>query len=620
MSTKRRNSGSNATTTTTRKKKATLTTTNKAVVVKKQIAPKKPRVKKPKEKIKLVSGQGKSVRFKETVDCTLQDQSIVNDKGYLDYVGHLTSKPTIPMGSNGLPIVLDNTMKPEMSLPPHENHNMATLNTTTTDLEQIGGHYPDLSRLRNTSFFQDDDDDEDDDDYGNDYNPTNDKDLLNTRLQTIILKDRNTSSIGVFDCHNGGDDENYDVGGGDITTMNSKALEFPNNHHKSIFTNEIRTFPMEVLSEQGFTSSYTFSVNECMKIMSNEFRVKAESTEKENIEAERNALNRLNEQDKGQYTLVSHGDSIIPNGNEGGGDGEQKQTRKKRNNTNSELNTVKIAVPFANGVISIYSCNLRTNKSHLVRTVRDYNNSYDARYSKFFINDQLDGTVAYQERPEDYKMFRDLVNDFLPLFQHNSSINNDTIKMTPKFHDEAPLEKHYITAYRKRPATGEPTCSNRLFCCFKTFSRDEHITYVGKVFYTRREREIVKRHRKLVEAFRNGTSSVPPPEHIKGLNNHRGLCIDCILREYFVQVQQNIANDETPEKQINHFTVRCEEGHYNPSLMLPNMANKPTGIVGNVPAYNQHFRASVTIKKKDIVDNNLVDCITTFIAETGMDF
>jgi hypothetical protein len=572
---------------------------------------KKPRKKKAKAsepKINLVTGQGKSAKIKGPVDSTLVDTSVIDNKGHIDYNQYMAKIRNPDNEENILPnIKTTMTLDPQIILPSHANQNMDILNITDKS-----GHYPRLDKLRKTSFFFEDEDD----DSGMDVN--NDVDFVPN--QTIIVEDKESSFSSTLDYYS-------------TTTTNLSQY-----HDKSAMQNEVRQFPIELLAEQGFTSKNAFDVANQVKILSMELGHTAEVTKKLREDDEDKTLQLLDQMD------IKNG--IIPQQDQEGvliNNGTTKQRRRRNSMTNAS-DTVKIAIPFTQQVIQTCSYH-NTYKNELSNTILDFNSDRADRSERYFIKDPLDRSTSFQKSARMYPMFNDLINTFRPIYEKRIETMNDSIRNKPKFLDEEPLPKSYIDSYRRRPdvENGDQLCSNGASCCFNTIYLDENISYIGKVFYTKRERKILDRYAKKKKneskkikktttftslddvrekiLLKKNTYKEEDMEVIKGINNHRKLCIDCILMEFTIKVFNNISYGEHQEQQLNHFTVFCCEGEYSPSCLLPNTANrKPTGIVGCVPVYNEINRVSVVIQEKKIIGNKLEEKITNYIAETGQDF
>ena len=130
--------------------------------------------------------------------------------------------------------------------------------------------------------------------------------------------------------------------------------------------------------------------------------------------------------------------------------------------------------------------------------------------------------------------------------------------------------------------------------------------YIGRVFETPRESR----------EKRNGSTNAYK-------RNANRLCIDCLLYDMTSRTYENVSKETVPMMQINYFTVLCEPGQYKKEVMLPCMMNgngKPTGIMGNVPAYSTAHRVSVPLRTRQIEGSNFFQITTNYVAETGMDF
>ena len=330
----------------------------------------------------------------------------------------------------------------------------------------------------------------------------------------------------------------------------------------------VHTFPMEQLLLNGFMSPYANDVKEMLRTVSGELQRDAsfiQSRQQLKLEAG-NAAKRVKK-------------AVNPEETTGG-------THKT-----------------FNWQIPAYDWNMRTGKNYLALTIEAHKKDKQARYDLFYAEDVLEGEegeVEGQHRaPSTSKMFVELEEAMGRKYAARVTGQKDAASKMPRFDDEPPIPAAYIDQYRRRPNLGDETCSRNASFHFYTYHREEYQRYVGKVFWTPRER-------------REGHLSC----------NTQKLCIDCILHDWTMKCLQNVQQAIVPEMQFNYFTVLVERGQYAGECMLPCIHNqKPTGIIGCVPEYNAAKRVPKTIKLCAMKDGEVVRrYTTTYLAETGMDF
>jgi len=222
------------------------------------------------------------------------------------------------------------------------------------------------------------------------------------------------------------------------------------------------------------------------------------------------------------------------------------------------------------------------------------------RFKEFFKFDELedgDDETNYGEAPSNFRMFRALKREHGEKFKRRNEALRDSAALTPKA-DLEELSKEYILEFRQPPATGDALCANGVRCIFNTFSSDKTACYIGKVFYTERER--AKR---------------------EGVDNEGRLCYDCLIKSWTIQWALNIRDEVIPERPINYFTVMCKPGQYSPHCMLSRIENnKPTGIIGHVPRFSLNNRRIVTYQRSRRYENRHETISVPVLVETGMDF
>lgn len=227
-------------------------------------------------------------------------------------------------------------------------------------------------------------------------------------------------------------------------------------------------------------------------------------------------------------------------------------------------------------------------------------NSHDVidrerRFKEYYKFDQLETETNFGEIPDNFKMFRELEKQNMEKYLKRNDALGLTAALMPKTDLEI-VSKEYIDAFREPPAEGEESCANREQCVFNTFSSDKNVCYIGKVFFTEKERERGE------------------------LNTHR-LCIDCLLTKWTIEWVLNIRHEIVPERAINYFSVMCKPGQYSPHCMLSVIENdKPTGIVGHVTRFSHNNRRIVTRVRHLKRDGKYHQISVPVLEETGLDF
>lgn len=230
----------------------------------------------------------------------------------------------------------------------------------------------------------------------------------------------------------------------------------------------------------------------------------------------------------------------------------------------------------------------------------------EERFKLFYKFDQLEPVTEYGKMPTDSKMFRRLRRENGEKFARRGETLRKCASLTPKS-DVEELSKEYILEFRLPPGTGDELCANGTRCVFNN-SPDKTACYIGKVFYTEREKSGALRRQI------NGTNEV------MGGNVAR-LCYDCLLKSWIFEWAMNIQNEVIPERPINYFTVECKPGQYSPHCMLSVVENdKPTGIVGHVPRFSLNNRRIVIYQRYRYCDNKHETFSVPVLVETGMDF
>lgn len=363
--------------------------------------------------------------------------------------------------------------------------------------------------------------------------------------------------------------------------------------------NSVDVFPMEALLSKGFMPFYSHDITKVMCTASNEFYRESMTivNKKKAIEME-NAVATSPQQQ--QQSSV------------------KKRKTKHAGDDDDATVASNVATASHHGAISStfawdipnYGYNNTTGKAELYDKVNKFHKNCELRMKAFFINDQLEynhngGDVPLKHRPPRTSgIYRELEAKLMGAFKEMNTVLRESASRVPKFDDEPPLTKQWIDSYRLRPVSSDELCSRGGHCKFNTFGKKDNMRYVGRVFETPREARDAE----------NGTNAY--------VRNKDRLCYDCLLYDLTMRTYDNVSNDTLPMVQINYFTVLCEPGQYRQDkVMLPITLNgKPTGIVGNVPAYNTANRISLPIKIRQIEGNNFYHISTNYLAETGMDF
>jgi len=224
------------------------------------------------------------------------------------------------------------------------------------------------------------------------------------------------------------------------------------------------------------------------------------------------------------------------------------------------------------------------------------------RQAAFFHDDQLEQETPFCLRPTQYKMFRELQTRMTQKYRERDRLMADASRQMPRV-DLEEVAREYITEARYRPRDGMQTCFNGQLCLFYTFSSDPNARYVGRAFYTPAQRERMKRGEAIAD-------------------NAEGLCIDCLLKKWTQQHDDNVRKEFAPRTCFNHFTVLVGPGQYSAAAMLTVVSNKrPTGVVGCVPRYDPRKRDVATVVRR-IIDRQqqVVPLRESFVCETGLDF
>ena len=364
-------------------------------------------------------------------------------------------------------------------------------------------------------------------------------------------------------------------------------------------------FPIEDLLANGFMPFYLYDIPKVMCTVSNE------------LHKEATAISNKNRQLAAAAAATSSDDPATAAA-------KRRKTKHGAGGGASEaLPGTAQSSPFL-WDLPDYGYNNTKGKAELYDKIRKYYRNCEERMKQFFIDDQLEneagepvawleeGDVPRHRPPRSLGMYRDLEAQFGVAWNERLSVLKESASRVPKFDDEPPITMQWIESYRLRAVSGDELCSRGAACKFNTFSKKDNLRYIGRVFET--PREVRDREAHLASCGKT-------PLYVR---NTKRLCIDCLLYDLTIQCYENAGSENVPLVQINYFTVLCEVDQYKrDGVMLPVMMNgngKPTGIVGDVPAYSTSHRISMPIKIQQIEGDNFVHITTNYLAETGMDF
>jgi hypothetical protein len=257
--------------------------------------------------------------------------------------------------------------------------------------------------------------------------------------------------------------------------------------------------------------------------------------------------------------------------------------------------------------------NRRTNKDQKECIRLSQNSDMARRFAEFYKNDQLftqqqqqHALIVYGCSAEN-RLLQRLKQKYLKLYQQKDNVLCDSASLVSRVDPES-VSREYLRTFRERPSKDDALCSNGAQCVFNTFTSDRNDSYVGRVFYTPREKE---------RRATNLCSQDGLP-----LYNHQDLCIDCLLKSYTQQYHRNIQQERVVAKQINYFTVKCDEPtQYALRCMLGVEKNdRPTGIVGYVPEFALNRRKITYVTQINQQGERLRFSTQSMLVETGMDF
>lgn len=230
-----------------------------------------------------------------------------------------------------------------------------------------------------------------------------------------------------------------------------------------------------------------------------------------------------------------------------------------------------------------------------------YSSDKDARWTDFFSDDRHEPETGFQLAPQQYVGFRQLRDKCLERFRNRRTYMSTAASNVPRV-DLPVIRKAYIALFRRPPmnnSNGQRKCVRGHSCLMFTSQEYKRspFCYVGCEFLVPSEL-----------ATYNRTGSLPSVP---------GPCIECLLYQWTNNVFSNLGNKSMPCAPMNTFTVLCEPGEYDPSVMLPVVVcgGLWTGISGHVPRYDHTCRHYTMIPYQNDPKKEM-----PYLAEVHMDF
>lgn len=222
----------------------------------------------------------------------------------------------------------------------------------------------------------------------------------------------------------------------------------------------------------------------------------------------------------------------------------------------------------------------------------------------FFVDDCLEEDVPPGSLPSCFKIFQRLQEANMAKYRQHEAAMRDLSSQAPRVALEVVPRAHIKRyRYRPRPESGDQLCINGTRCYFYTFSSDPEVRYVGKVFRTPRQLELLEKD----------------PQALPRDCVDYWLCIDCLLASWTRRHADNFVKERAPKQVGNHFAVAVGKGEYSEACMLHRVFNKlVTGFVGNVPQYHESHRAVAEVTLRHLGQQH--DVTESYIGEIGMDF
>lgn len=334
-----------------------------------------------------------------------------------------------------------------------------------------------------------------------------------------------------------------------------------------------KKYPLEQLVDLGLFTPHSQSMDEKQLALSTQF----------NNQAKKELMQVLHHPNDATTTATQN-NAIITLGREVVGKNDENQ-----NSTN-----IKISLTLGQQNYSFGYTRYASNEPRNF-TFGVYDNEKLALSEQLFLHDPLDDTVPYGSIPTSFNAFRKLTEENRSKYDNRNNVLNDAAEMVPMSVTEY-VNREHVKRFRRRPSNNEALCVSGERCYFYTFTNDPDIRYIGQVFYTQKQID-------------DGEYDRRKP----------GMCIDCLLVKWTLEVMDNISKEYSPKQPINHFSFIVGEGEYHSDCMLDKIFNgRVTGIVGHVPFYDANHRDVCSMKVIDLKTNTTRDEV--FIGEVGMDF
>lgn len=277
--------------------------------------------------------------------------------------------------------------------------------------------------------------------------------------------------------------------------------------------------------------------------------------------------------------------------------------------TNNALQPMSSTVKLSNvfGPLNFTSTYLRRPSNDYKKYICPIYDKQKERLTRvFFIDDNLEENVPPGSLPSSFKIFQQLKAAHWAKYEAHEQSLRDLSQKAPRVVMEV-VPRAHIKQYRYRPVMGvDELCANRTKCYFYTISSDPDVRYIGKVFRTPRQLELIEKEGSIDKAIPRECSDL-------------WLCIDCLLAGWTKRHADNFIKERSPKQVTNHFTVAVGKGEYSEGVMLHKVFNKlVTGFVGHVPHYHESHRASAEVTLRHLGQQQEVT--ESYIAEIGMDF
>jgi len=233
-------------------------------------------------------------------------------------------------------------------------------------------------------------------------------------------------------------------------------------------------------------------------------------------------------------------------------------TRRARSRRDSR----RVRVSDAEGPIASYATTLPRIVPHGPAELR--------ALREFYAEDAFDEEVPFGGLdPESYPMWEAMERKVHEGDEQRLTAGEHTGEV-PR--EPAPLEltRQFLLRFRMPPLPGERQCRRAMACRFRCIPPLEN-GYTGRVL------------------------------ELDGAAVAGGLCIDCYLYELAVRVwDENLQQGGSPPLHVNRLTMA--DGEYSEQALLPRtIEERPTGIVGNVPAYHTSYRAWRRVEDADVI-------------------